>query len=61
MHRIGGTPGYLAPEIRNRSDRTPNPNQDVYSVGMIAKEMRLGWRFRRVLSNATQNKPDDRP
>ena len=43
----GGTKGYISPEQRKIS--VTDERNDVYSLGIILKEMRLGWKWKGIV------------
>lgn len=64
---IGGTPPYLAPEVRDRRQHTPTPEADVYAFGMTMRAVLDGCapgralrRAAKVADRATQELPEAR-
>lgn len=51
LKQPAGTHGYMAPEQTQASK--PDVRNDIYSLGIILKQMKLGLGFRRIISRCT--------
>lgn len=51
LKQPAGTRRYVSPE--QQTDSVPDCRNDIYSLGIIMQEMKLGWRFCRVIRKAT--------
>ena len=51
LKQPAGTHGYIAPEQTQASK--PDVRNDIYSLGIILKQMKLGLGFRRIISRCT--------
>lgn len=51
LKQPAGTPRYIAPEQLTTGE--PDVRNDVYSLGIILDELRLGWAFRHVVRRCT--------
>ena len=51
LKQPAGTPRYIAPEQLTSNE--PDVRNDVYSLGIILKELQLGWAFRHIIRRCT--------
>ena len=55
----GGTKRYIAPEVLNTS-APPSARTDIYSLGIVMRDMELPRRFKRVIKRCVETNPDNR-
>jgi len=56
---VGGSDGFLAPEIANGAGRR-EATSDIYSIGRLIEYIFEGGRYARIVKRATDNEPQNR-